>query len=553
MKTIPLQLRAVFVLLLLGILASAAQAQTLPSYVPANGLAGWWPFNGNANDESGNGNNGAVAGATLVADRDGNPSSAYSFDGSSSYIQCVNAGPTGNPTVTASFWLNTATQNVGHIIGWGSDNVFGSDYRVIVNPNCVNAVSFDNFGSAVNYSTTIGTNSWDHYVVVYDSTIGNTVSSASVYRNGVLLTSTCYFQNAAPTNIQALFPITFGRYHGPSYNYFYDGMLDDVGLWNRVLTPCEIQALFQGPGGVTAATASANAVCPGSAATLFASGAATYNWQPGNLSGDSLVIMPAGTTTYTVTGTDSLGCSTVDSVTVIVHAAPLVAANASGNTLCAGDSLTLTGSGAQTYVWDNGVTDGAAFVPAASAVYTVIGTDANSCADTAMVAITVNPLPQLTLSAGTSSYCITHAPGTLNATPAGGAWSGPGVSGNAFDPAAAGAGTHNVIYNYTDGNGCSNADTLVMLVSLCTGIDQPADEHLQFSVFPNPASVHFTIKANAYLVGATYRLYDVSGKEMLSGQLIPETVLLDVSGLPCGMYLLRIGDDPARAVKLIRR
>jgi hypothetical protein len=43
-----------------------AQAQTLPPYLPANGLVGWWPFNGNANDESGNGNNGTVNGATLI-------------------------------------------------------------------------------------------------------------------------------------------------------------------------------------------------------------------------------------------------------------------------------------------------------------------------------------------------------------------------------------------------------------------------------------------------------------------------------------------------------
>jgi hypothetical protein len=49
-----------------------AVAQTIPSYVPTNGLVGYWPFNGNANDESGNGNNGTVNGATLTSDRNGN-------------------------------------------------------------------------------------------------------------------------------------------------------------------------------------------------------------------------------------------------------------------------------------------------------------------------------------------------------------------------------------------------------------------------------------------------------------------------------------------------
>ena len=53
----------------------------VPSYVPANGLVGWWPFNGNANDESGNGNNGTVNGATLTSDRFGTNNKAYLFDG----------------------------------------------------------------------------------------------------------------------------------------------------------------------------------------------------------------------------------------------------------------------------------------------------------------------------------------------------------------------------------------------------------------------------------------------------------------------------------------
>ena len=62
-------------------LATVTIAQNVPSYVPTNGLVGWWPFNGNANDESGNNNNGTVNGATLTADRFGNVNKAYSFVG----------------------------------------------------------------------------------------------------------------------------------------------------------------------------------------------------------------------------------------------------------------------------------------------------------------------------------------------------------------------------------------------------------------------------------------------------------------------------------------
>ena len=58
----------------------------VPNYVPTSGLVGWWPFNGNANDESGNGNNGTVNGATLTTDRLGNVNAAYSFDGIDDFI-----------------------------------------------------------------------------------------------------------------------------------------------------------------------------------------------------------------------------------------------------------------------------------------------------------------------------------------------------------------------------------------------------------------------------------------------------------------------------------
>ena len=77
----------------LALLAFAASgtAQTLPSYVPANGLVGWWPFNGNANDESGNGNNGTVNGSTLTTDRFGNSNSSYNFNGTSNYIRINNS------------------------------------------------------------------------------------------------------------------------------------------------------------------------------------------------------------------------------------------------------------------------------------------------------------------------------------------------------------------------------------------------------------------------------------------------------------------------------
>ena len=102
-------------------------------YVPSNGLFGWWPFNGNANDESGNNNNGGVYGAGLTNDRNDFPNSAYVFNGSSDYIQCLNAGPSGNPTITLSFWIKTNQSNYASIFSYGDDAGSGHSLRVGLN------------------------------------------------------------------------------------------------------------------------------------------------------------------------------------------------------------------------------------------------------------------------------------------------------------------------------------------------------------------------------------------------------------------------------------
>ena len=79
----------------------------LQAQIPTTGLVGYWPFNGNANDESGTGNNGTVNGATLTTDRFGNANSAYNFNGSSEFIEVThNSSLTFTTGVSFSFWLN---------------------------------------------------------------------------------------------------------------------------------------------------------------------------------------------------------------------------------------------------------------------------------------------------------------------------------------------------------------------------------------------------------------------------------------------------------------
>src|SRR5690606_2123412 len=137
-------------------------------------------------------------------------------------------------------------------------------------------------------------------------------------------------------------------------------------------------------------------VCYGSIVTLAGSDAQTYVWDNGIT--DNTPFIALNTTTYTVIGTDANGCKDTAQVTVNVHPEVVVSGGAD-QTVCYGTIVTLKGSGAQTYVWDNGITDNTPFVALNTTTYTVIGTDVNGCNDTAQV--TVNVHPEVIISGGT--------------------------------------------------------------------------------------------------------------------------------------------------------
>jgi hypothetical protein len=153
----------------------------------------------------------------------------------------------------------------------------------------------------------------------------------------------------------------------------------------------------------------------------------------------------------------------------------------------------------------------------------------------------VNPLPILVISASTQLYCLKDAPGTLNANPAGGIWSGTGVSGNSFNPSIAGLGSFNIVYTYSDANGCSNKDTLIMTVTTCVGIDETNKVSL-FSVYPNPTTSEINVTTDGNLIGSEYILYDNTGKTILTGKIRDKKTVIRLSDFSQGVYLLTISD-----------
>jgi hypothetical protein len=206
----------------------------VPSYVPANGLVGWWPFNGNANDESGNGNNGIVNGATLTSDRNGVANAAYSFSGSSIQIPLTQL-MVEMPARTISIWFNSTTgQTGGRLfeatnVSWGS-GMYNQDMIDLWYQKSNQAYN------AVGY-TIPNQNTWNNLVFICDSIN----QSVKVYLNGNIIHNSTPVSNPGSPNtyINQFLKIGLGL-----ANEAFVGYIDDIGIWNRALTQQEITNLY---------------------------------------------------------------------------------------------------------------------------------------------------------------------------------------------------------------------------------------------------------------------------------------------------------------------
>jgi hypothetical protein len=198
-------------------------------------------------------------------------------------------------------------------------------------------------------------------------------------------------------------------------------------------------------------------ICSGNSVTLTTSGISNYNWSTGNTTSSVIVVSPTVTTSYSVTATTTLNCSTSAFITVTVNAGvPVLSiANPSSN-ICLGRTVSLTASGALTYTWSGGISNGQLFTPNSTTSYTVTG--GNGCGtSTAVTTITVAPLPVSTVA--TPTLVCEGYPATLTALAA--------VDGYTWQPGALtgsttiGAPLANTIYTVTASDGtCSGTSTV---------------------------------------------------------------------------------------------
>jgi hypothetical protein len=297
-------------------------------------------------------------------------------------------------------------------------------------------------------------------------------------------------------------------------------------------------------------TASSMLVCSGQSVMLNASGGNSYAWTGGPNTA-SYLVMPTATTVYTVTGSHNTNsCTAVKEITIAAVVPNLTLP--SSTAICTGETATLVASGADLYTW-NAISTGSTGVfnmnPSTTTTVTLIATTqslATSCPVTHTFVLTVNPLPNLTVTPTKAIVCK----GETNTLTVSGAqtytWTST-VTGNTIviTPVA----NNNYTVSGKDANGCIGEGSHQAKVSNCTGVFENGALQAQLSIYPNPNSGIFYVNS-----GTEMKLFlsNQLGQQLRAIELNAENDFkAEVKGLTPGIYLITDHQNHLPPIKIV--
>ncbi len=280
----------------------------VPSYVPTSSLLAYYSYNGNANDLSGNGVNGTVTGATFTTDRFGNSNAAVNFTGSSERITTHKIDKVTTNSFSYSAWvypLNSATIPTQGGSGGLSTS---QSYTCVIAP--VDGWYWSSSGTATAAGLNVATNGvyvtehgngitkcalawsgtltgWHHIVIVYSSKTPSLYIDGTFIQNGVTSSYTVHPSMGCDSfNLGGTYPyLNAGFGHGlypisvPTYNF--SGKIDDIAIYGRAITPCEITELHDTMTYTIPTVTGASWIC-GGATTTFTSSIGGGTWVSSN-------------------------------------------------------------------------------------------------------------------------------------------------------------------------------------------------------------------------------------------------------------------------------
>jgi hypothetical protein len=463
----------------------SANAQ-VPSYVPTNGLVGYWPFNGNANDESGNGNNGTVNGAALAVDRFGDNSKAYSFNGTSDFIEVSNStGLNLIGEMSMSAWVHTSgynNQNYQTILDkaesyWVWEYLMTLSYHIgVIHEGkmlTARALGMGNQEQAWSVTPYVSS-SWELWTVIYST--GN----VKIFKNGILdLTQS--FSLVPNINLGSLL---FGRGYDLSSQFY--GSLDDIGIWNRALTADEVLSLYNGCN-VTTQVVVGNttpSTYANSTYTCNSNAGSTYNWTVTN----GVIVSGQGTNSVTILwGAEGVGSVTVAETT------------ADG---CVGDEV-IYDVNVQCVVSGNAITGPVGPEAFTNSTYTCNG-------------------------AANSTYNWTVTNGVIT--------SGQGT--NTVNILWASTGLGNVSVVETTAEGCVGTTLSQDVVVVPTNVEELSNAMI---LYPNPATTELNLQTTSDLIGTDLLVFDALGKQILKQQILSTNTTINTSSFAVGNYVVKVG------------
>jgi len=273
-------------------------------------------------------------------------------------------------------------------------------------------------------------------------------------------------------------------------------------------------------------------ICPGEPVSLTVTGGTSRTWSNGNTS-STITVRPITPTTYTVTSSQANQCPTTDTVTISIK--PTVTTSVSGNTtICRGTSAILTATGGMSREWSTGETqDTIVVTPSVTTIYVVITDSTGICSNIDSIKVTVNQLPNVTITGDTVITAGNSA--TLVASGANSyVWSTGATSPSiTVSPAA----TTSYSVEGTDVNGCSNTARTTVVVN---AVSIASGSELEFKVYPIPTESKLTVEGESI---KTITIYNILGKVIDKIECDGEkTVVLAVKDYAQGVYVISVAD-----------
>ena len=236
-------------------------------------------------------------------------------------------------------------------------------------------------------------------------------------------------------------------------------------------------------------------------------------------------------------------------------APPVASFNASSN-VCLGGFVQFSNNslGASAYDWNFGDGTTSSVVNptheySSVGSYNVVLTVTNPFgSDTFSQTIIVNSIPNVGLDTPFGSVCSTDGSFSMNGSPSGGTYSGPGINGNTFTPSVAGVGTHTITYSYTDNNGCSASDFVTILVDNCVSL--LPNELQALMLYPNPNKGSFNV--SGLPDSGTIAVYSIDGRFISEYTIKSESQTISLTAPVPGVYRVVIRTEfGERVLKMV--